>query len=297
MRTQRQLKNRNLASKAKKWTAIAIDDEDQKPKNRRWRNEPSLEFQRGERLKRTRFCRKHAKTHPELHLIADCLEQCELNNRCYSGACPECGSLFQRFFVRKAKRVIRDIISPEGNTLFAVSIIPGSGLVQPGKLSAFSIDNFVRRIKSALDRADVMSAIGGVDISFNESREDRWPPITSVHLYLIVATDDKRQLSRCLKAEFSSSRQIPRPIHLSAFDNNSFRRSYSLKTSFKRRISNTKPRKEDARPVQDTSPDRPRVDQRIELYLLLHKVGLSARVFFRGVKPEVAEAKVRFRRA
>ncbi len=54
---------------------------------------------------------------PALNVIADCLDRCEKRNRCYSGACLECGRLFQRFYVRRSKQVIRDIIARKGKEL------------------------------------------------------------------------------------------------------------------------------------------------------------------------------------
>lgn len=240
--------------------------------------------------------RKHRTTDPELLLIADCLEQCEPKNRCYSGACPECGRLFQRFYVRRSKNIIRDIIADKGKELIALCIIPSSPIVRPGKLDKFSVINFQRRIKTALDSVGVKSAIGGVDFSFNEDREQRWNPIICVHPYLITATDDREQLRRALKRIFPRTTEVPRPIKLPLFENKAYRRSYSLKMNFKLRISHYKVRKGKTTKSRNTSTDRLRVDQRIELYKYLHKIGLAARIIFRGIKPEISNSKVRFRK-
>ena len=161
-----------------------------------------------EQLKRIRFLQKHGKKDPALIVIADCLDQCEKRNRCYSGACLECGRLFQRFYVRRSKQVIRDIIAPEGKELIGICIIPSSPLVRPGQLQHFSIGNFQRRIKAALDTAGVKTGIGGIDFSFNEDREAKWQPFICPHIYLIVSTNDREKLRRTLKNIFLKTDEV-----------------------------------------------------------------------------------------
>jgi hypothetical protein len=262
-----------------------------------WKKEPTAEYQFNERLRRISFLRKHGTKDPELLLISDCLEQCEPRNRCCSGACPECSRLFQRFYVRHSKKPIRDIIAREGNELIGICIIPSSPLVRPGQFRLFSIANFQRRIKAALETAGVKSGIGGVDFSFNEDRENKWQPFICPHIYFITSTNDKEARRRCLKLIFKKSAEILRPIKLPRFKNNARRRSYSLKMIFKRRISYYKMRKEKPTKSRNTSTDKLRVDQRIELYKYLHKIGLAARIIFRGLKPEISSSTVTFRKA
>ena len=289
--------NRKKHSSPKAWVIKAIGREETHSSDQMWKKEPTAEYQFNERLKRIRFLRKHGKTDSELLLIADYLEQCEPRNRCYSGACPECGRLFQRFYVRQSKGVIRDIIEPEGRQLIALCVIPLSGLVRPGRLDKFSIINFQRRIKAALDAAGINSGIGGVDFSFNEDRDGKWSPFICPHIYLISSTDDREELRRALKRIFPRTTKVPRPIKLPLFENKAYRRSYSLKMNFKLRISHDKVRKGKTTKSRNTSTDRLRVDQRIELYKYLHKIGLAARIIFRGIKPEVSNSKVRFWKA
>ena len=296
-RSRRTFGSKN-SSNAKAWVVKAITEEDKNPPDRMWKKEPSAEKISDEQLKRIRFLRKHGKTDPTLFLIADCLERCEKRNRCYSGACLECGRLFQRFYVRRSKQVIRDIIAPEGKELIGICIIPSSPLVRPGQLKHFSIVNFQRRIKAALDTAGVKSAIGGIDFSFNEDRDQKWQPFICPHIYLIVSTNDREKLRRTLKTIFANTIEVHRPIKLPLFQNKPYRRSYSLKMTFKRRISYYKrPKGNPTKKSRNTSNDDLRVDQRIELYKYLHQIGLAARVIFRRIKPENSSSKVRFRKA
>ncbi len=281
----------------KPWVITAINNEEGKSPGQLWKDEPSAKSQKAERLKRVRFLRKYEKTDPDLKLIADWLEPCEPNNRCGSGACPECQGLFQRFYVRQSKGAIRDIIAVEGPQLVALSIIPPSGLVRPGQLNRFNITNYQRRIKTILDSVGIKSAIGGIDISFNEDRENKWLPYICLHPYLITATNDRQKLRRDLKRIIPKSIEVPKPVQVPLFENKAYRRSYSLKFDIQRRISCKKIRKWKSKKSRNTSYDDLLVDQRIELYKYLHQIGLAARIFFRGIKPEVSKTKVKFRKA
>jgi hypothetical protein len=295
-RSRRKFNSKHF-SNAKAWVIKSIAQEETYPSDQMWKKEPTAEYQFNERLRRISFLRKHGTKDPELLLISDCLEQCEPRNRCCSGACPECSRLFQRFYVRHSKKPIRDIIAREGNELIGICIIPSSPLVRPGQFRLFSIANFQRRIKAALETAGVKSGIGGVDFSFNEDRENKWQPFICPHIYFITSTNDKEARRRCLKLIFKKSAEILRPIKLPRFKNNARRRSYSLKMIFKRRISYYKMRKEKPTKSRNTSTDKLRVDQRIELYKYLHKIGLAARIIFRGLKPEISSSTVTFRKA
>ena len=290
--------NPHNSSNAKAWVVKAITEEGKNPPDRMWKKELSAEKISNEQLKRIRFLRKHGRKDPALIVIADCLDRCENRNRCYSGACLECGRLFQRFYVRRSKQVIRDFIAPEGKELIGICIIPSSLLVRPGQLNHFSIGNFRRRIKAALDTAGVKTVISGIDFSFNEDREAKWQPFICPHIYLIVSTNDREKLRRTLKNIFLKTDEVHRPIKLPLFQNNAYRRSYSLKMIFKLRISYYKKRKGNpTKKSRNTSNDDLRADQRIELYKYLHEIGLAARVIFRGLKPEISSSKVRFRKA
>ena len=289
--------SRKKYSNAKAWVVKAIAEESKNPPDHMWKKEPPADYQFNERLRRIRFLRKHGKSNSELNLIADCVEQCEPRNRCCSGACPECSRLFQRFYVRHSKKPIHDIIAREGNELIGICIIPSSPLVRHGQLKHFSIANFQRRIKAALDAAGIKSGIGGIDFSFNEDRENKWQPFICPHIYFISSTDDRKELRRTLKKIFSKTDEVHRPIKLPLFHNTAYRRSYSLKMTFKRRISHYKMRKEKPTKSRNTSTDKLRVDQRIELFKYLHQIGFAARILFRGLKPEISSSTVRFRKA
>jgi hypothetical protein len=123
-------------SDAKVWVISAIRDEEQCPPDRMWKNEPTAECTYDKRLRRITFLQKHSNTHFDALIVAKRLESCEPGYRCLSGACPECGRLFQRWFVRRSKKFIASHIALPWNRLVAVSIVPYDEIIRPGQLSS-----------------------------------------------------------------------------------------------------------------------------------------------------------------
>jgi hypothetical protein len=268
------------------WVAKAIEQESHKPKTKLWRNAPTAEQAEEQRNQRVRFLRKHAKDNPKAGVVAERLEQCNSQQRCFSGACPLCGRLFQRWFVQATKPFIRKHLNIENRGLLAISLIPTSPRIKPGELSQFSITDLHRRFKYAMDKADIGRAIGGIDFSFNEDQECKFKPFWNVHLYAITSGEKKR-LSRQLKGIVQYSRAIPRPKRVMSFENKALRRSYALKMYFERRIGydEIKSRNGKRRKCRNTKPDRLLAAQRLELFIYLEKIGFAERVFFREAKP------------
>jgi hypothetical protein len=116
------------------WVPKAIAEEDQKPNCILWKGGPTEDDQIAERLRRIKLCRKHQNEFPSLKVIADRLERCAPKARCCSGACPECGRLLQRWFVRKSKALIRDAIDKTDHQPVAITIIPPRPIIRVRKL-------------------------------------------------------------------------------------------------------------------------------------------------------------------
>jgi hypothetical protein len=282
----------------KPWVQKAIAEEEQKSNERLWRGERTAECQLDERLRLINFFRKHEKSRPVFKCIADRLELCERDNRCCSGACPECGRLLQRSFVRNSKRLICEAVDKDGHSLVAISIIPAKAIVRPGNLHTLYIRHLQRRLKYALDKAGIEVAIGAIDLSFNEDKDGKYKPYWSAHYYVITSVANKSRVRKILKRLFASDRRIPRPVKISAFGNSSRRRSYAFKIQFNRRIgvdSLKKTKDGIVRKCRNTSKQRLRAAERLELYAYLNQIGLAERFIFRGVKPVIKSTKVKFR--
>jgi hypothetical protein len=89
---------------------------------------------------------------------------------------------------------------------------------------------------------------------------------------------------------------VPRPVKISPFENKPRRRSYPLKTIFKRRIGYKTIKTDNSgrkRKCRNTRRDRLRSRERFELFMYLDKIGLAQRPFFLGLKPHVSSKRVK----
>jgi hypothetical protein len=281
----------------KAYVIKAIAQEELYPDKRMWQNEPTAEEAEQERFKRIRFLRKFKSQDSRVIAVIKRLQNCELQNRCCSAACPVCSRLFQRWFVRRSKRLISNINN--GNQeLVAVCIVPRTSMVKPGELNQFSIANMQRRLKSAL-RVNIVYAIGGVDFSYNEDQEIEYNPFWCPHGYLITTTDNPERLGAQLRKIFKPPKEIPKPVFVNSFDNTAYRRSYALKMLFSRRIGyrELKVRPDgDNRKCRNTREDGMRSAERIELFMYLNKTGLAERIICLGAKPVASTSGVELRR-
>jgi hypothetical protein len=281
----------------KRWVIRAIAEEEQMSEERLWKGEMSAKYQRKERRRRIRFLRKHEAYNGLAKSIAHRLALCERYDRCCSGACPACSHLLQRRFVGKSKSLIRDKIDKPDHRLVAISIIPSDLNIRLGDLHTLSLDNLLRRLKYALDQAGVTIAIGGIDFSYNEDRKGRYRPFWSPHFYLITSITNKRRVGRILKTFFKETKSIPRPIKIPDFDNSEERRSYAFKNVFKRRIGKKDKKRPDGRTCRNTSKDKLRAAERLELFTFLGQAGFASRFIFRNVKPSIKGTEVTLRLA
>jgi hypothetical protein len=276
----------------------AIAEEEQKPNSQLWKGEPSAEYQLEERLRRIRFFRKYESAYPLLRKIADRLEICERYNRCCSGGCSECGRLLQRWFVRKSRNVIRDSVDNDGRNLVAITIVPAKPIIGPGNLHTLDIGNLQRRLKYALDKSGIEIAIGAIDFSFNEDKRGKYGPFWSAHYYLITSVANEARVKKILKRFFPAERRIPRPVKMPPFNNSRRRRSYAFKIQFKRRIGIITVKKEKDgtnRKCRDTSRDKLRAAERLELFIYLDRIGFADRFIFRSVKPIIRSTRVKLK--
>jgi hypothetical protein len=278
----------------KPWVIAAINNESRYPSDQLWKKEPSAEYIHDEHLGRIKFLRKHSATNPAALTLADRLESCEPKHRCLSGACPECGRLLQRWFVRRSKKLIAEHIDKQEHELVAISIVPYDPIVQPGQLHTIDIVNLQRRLKYALEAVGIGVALGGIDFSFNQDREEKYQPFWSAHFYLITSAENKTTLRKKLLRIYLKSDEVPRPVYFPSFRNKAYRRSYVLKMNFGRRIGYIEFKNQNGkiRRCRNTSSDRLRATERLELFIYLDQIGLADRVIFRGAKPRVTSDRV-----
>ena len=249
-----------------------------------------METAKENRLKRIRFLRKYHKSNAEAARLADQLQECSCKHRCFSGACPECGGLLQRAWVRQSGPLLQSILG-KGEELAALSLVLPNSVISQGDLKSFDIRNMQRRLKSRLDDAEINVAIGAIDFSFNEDEHDRYPGFWCPHAYVIAATENRHRLAARLNG-FIPSPEIPHPTKVIPFKNTADRRSYAMKIYFARRIGYNDQRTQNngkIRYFRNTRSDRLRAPERLELLLFLDKIGFADRAIFQLVKPVIKD--------
>jgi hypothetical protein len=152
-----------------------------------------------------------------------------------------------------------------------------------------------RRLKYVLKKTRIRVALGGIDFSLNEDREGKYRSFWRPHFYLITSTENKKKLRNKLRQIYLKSEEVPRPVKISSFKNIARRRSYALKMHFKPRIGYHEIKNQNGkiRNCRNTSRDKLRAAERLELYTYLNKIGLANRIIFWGGKPVVKSPRVK----
>ena len=176
-----------------------------------------------ERVKVSRFLVKHAFVKPYLRCIAEKLEYCSPNNRCYSAACPECGRALQRFFVSECTQLFI------GRSVCVASIIDSKMSIRD-ELSQFSPSGLINRVRSILRRNGVSLAAGGIDFSYNQDGIGTFGSHWCAHLWLILLNRNRSLWEPALRKANPASEAVPRPIKIMTWDGRNEGLAYALKT-------------------------------------------------------------------
>ena len=78
----------------------------------------------------------------------------------------------------------------EGLEIVFATIIPPNSSVPMGALREFDLANFKRRIRDGLAKTSAIWAVGAVDVTLNQHRDDVFDSHWSPHAHVIVAIDD-----------------------------------------------------------------------------------------------------------
>jgi hypothetical protein len=150
-------------------------------------------------------------------------------------------------------------------------------------------ERFVRRTKEKLGRAHDGIFIGGVDWSFNESKEKKHLPHWACHIHGITVTNDDKVLKRALKKQFPPATTIPRTIKVKEWDGETAALRYPFKPKFDRRIGTDNGKRFDKRigklrKCRDTNDQPLRSKDKLELLLHLDSIGIAGRLFVKNVQ-------------
>ena len=89
---------------------------------------------RAARLKLMARLRRFGENNPKALAVQTRLASCRPRKRCKSGACPECGRAWQRWFVEALRQFLRAEGAAALGTSTILSIVHPAGIVQPGEL-------------------------------------------------------------------------------------------------------------------------------------------------------------------
>jgi hypothetical protein len=198
-----------------------------------WPNAPTAE----EAEKRRLFCAKRLrrfKLSPEALKLAARLKDCRRGERCQSGACPECGRAFQRWFVHSTTALIS--ASDYSGHLVSVSIVPPRARVPSCDITSLSMaDSTVTQALQDSTEADWM--IGGIDVSLNDDTQKGLQEEWQLQLYGIAMVKNRDALGSRLRSKFERTKEVFRPVQIKPCDGSARVISYAYKPEFVRRIA------------------------------------------------------------
>jgi hypothetical protein len=195
-----------------------------------------------------------------------------------------CGQAVRRHLTGKIRKFLRDHGS--NGEMITISVVLPSSVAPIGELDQFSVANFGRRLKYALDAAGVDWVIGALDYSVNFHETDRYEPHWAVHLHGFSLTDDTVALRRRLVEVIKKSDAAPRPVRVEQWDGNKKAIRYALKTTFHRRkgvdhAERFDPKTGKSRTCRATKTQRLLSAEKVELALHLDRIGWGGRLFTR----------------
>ena len=221
---------------------------------------------------------------PEAAKLAKILARCKRRRRCASGACPECGRAFQRFFVSEVK----DLASNESLLkLTAVSIAFPRHRTADDKLDTLNTTKMKRDVTETIKDSDLIHWMaGGIDLSLNDDTQKNHGVVWQPQFYGFADVTSREVLSKVLRDRFIASKPAPRPVQTKECDGSTRALSYAFKTEFVRRIAYraTVGPPENRRKCWHTRKVSLRPSEHVRAMLWLHRIGLAGRLFLRGVR-------------
>ena len=193
-----------------------------------------------------------------------------------SGACPECGRAFQRWFVGQVTKLAEANSTP----LSAVSIAIAENRTPEDRLHTLHTTAMKRALSYVLNKAPGISWVaGGIDLSLNDDTQKGsdigWLP----QFYGFVATSDIKTLSDLLRKRYPKTKQAPRPVQVKACDGSTEALSYGFKSEFVRRVAYR-----DQQGRWNTRKISLPPKHHVQAMLWMHKIGLSGRLFLKNVR-------------
>jgi hypothetical protein len=199
-----------------------------------WSGAPTAREAKEARERSVKRLRRFSTQNPGAHQLAEILSACGHQCRCTSGACPECGRAFQRWFVSQVQNLVGK--SSPGD-LKCVSVVFEDRRVAADNLMDLHAINLKRSFSAVAAKIDRLNwIVGGIDLSLNDDRQKRqgiaWQPQT----YALVK-GNLNTLATDLREKFGSTALVSRPVQIKRCDGSAEVISYAFKTEFVQRIA------------------------------------------------------------
>lgn len=249
-----------------------------------WPNARASKDAKKARKSYVRRLRRFAHQFPEAKKLANVLARCKRRRRCMSGACPECGRAFQRWFV---SRVVVLTDNADTEELNSVSVVFSHHRAAENQLTALNTTGMKRSISETIKNADGLQWMaGGIDLSLNDDWQKKQGIAWQPQFYGLARVTNVAVLSNLLRDTYSPTKTAPRPVQIQKCDGSTKVISYAFKTDFVRRIAyrtEVGP-PERRRKCWHTRKVSLRAGEHVQAMLWMHQIGLAGRLFLRGVR-------------
>jgi hypothetical protein len=200
-----------------------------------WPGAPTAEQAEDKRLKSAKRLRRF-KLRPQALKLAARLKACRPGKRCNSGACPECGRAFQRWFVHSTSALIS--ASRTTGELASVSVVFPKARVPSCDITTLSTADSIAAVTQALEGySDIDWMIGGIDISLNDDTQKGLQEEWQLQLYGIAMVKNRDALGSHLRSKFERTKEVLRPVQIKPCDGSARVISYAYKPEFVRRVA------------------------------------------------------------
>ena len=169
-----------------------------------WSSAPTSIDAKKTRKRHIKRLRRFTAEFPEADQVADILARCKKRRRCMSGACPECGRAFQRWFVGQ----VTDPASNESSLdLIAVSIAFANHRTAEDKLDTLNTTKLKRSLSESMKNADGLTwMVGGIDISLNDDTQKNGDIAWQPQFYGFADVTSREALSKVLRDTYSPTK-------------------------------------------------------------------------------------------
>ena len=248
-----------------------------------WPSAPTSSDAKEARKSNVKRLKRSCATVPEAGELAQNLARCKKRRRCTSGACPECGRAFQRFFVSEVGK----LAASKSEDLVSVSIAFLEHRTLEDHLNSLQTMGMKRSLSAAIKNADGLAwLVGGIDLSLNDDTQKKLGTAWQPQFYGFSQVTSREALSKSLRDKYSPTKKAPRPVQIKDCDGSTKVISYGLKTEFVRRIAyrGQAGPPENRRKFWTTRKVSLRPPEHVRAMLWMHKIGLAGRLFLRGVR-------------